>query len=267
VIPVSFKRKGKIWNRTLPATWDELTRAQLLRFSKLLLNPGLLDDEIRKMSLVHRMVKIPNRIFFNMTVSQADDLFNRIGFLFKECTLTRVLIKNFWHRGRFYIGPQDKFSNVVVQEYGWWDKFFVDYCESKDPRHLDLAIACVYRPISFSRAIIPGKAMEDLRIPFNMFTVEKRADRIAKLPAELKQAIFLQFAGIRQNKIASHPRVYRKTEVNFGPDFGFLGVILDLAGAQFGTVNQVNTANMDIVLTYLEKAESERERHSQPTLS
>lgn len=259
---ISFQKGNKVWQRTVPTGWDDMTKAQLLRFCKLLVNQGELNDEHRKISLIHGFLGLPNGLFFNLTLGQADDIFDQFAFLFQECKLTKMLVGNFTHSGVWYYGPQDAFANVRVEEYGWWDKFLVDYCKTQDPKALDMAIACVFRPISLKKAFMPWKWKEDPRVPFNMYTVEKRADELLTLPSHIKHALFLQFIGIRNLKIASNPRVFKKVESYSGPDFGWLGVMIDLAGLQFGTIEQVKTSNTDIVLTFLEKSEIERERSS-----
>ncbi len=156
-------------------------------------------------------------------------------------------------------------SNNVVIDSGWFDNFFLAYCKDQQQRDLDLMIACIYRPVNVFKWVSPWLNHADKRIKFNSESVEKRADKFKSLPDFVKKAILFQSIGIRDYQIKMFPRVYSGEQ--HGVSFGFLGLMLDLAGPKFGTIKEVEQVNMQQILTFIEKSnhETNQQTYNLPT--
>jgi hypothetical protein len=242
--------------RKIPSTWEELTKAQLIVFGKTITS-DVDSDDLRKYSLLFHFLKIPSRVFFQIQKEILNEIYLKLSFLMVKCELEKVIIPSFWFRGVLYVGPMDKFATNVMLETGWMEQFFRMYHETKKAEDLDLLIATTYRPIHFLKWLVPWIQFNDRRVPFNMRNVEKRAQRIKNLPAYLKQSIFLQLMGIRNSKASEFKNVYNKGSES-KDRFGWLGLMIDLAGSKFGNEKEIEKVNTDKVLVYLEKSETER---------
>lgn len=240
--------------RISPDSWDDLSANQIREFGRTINMEA--DDQLKKYSLLYHFLKLPPRVFFKIPRGILDELFAKLSFLLDKCVMNTALIRSFFHRGILYIGPEDNLSTNVMIESGWMEQFFSVYHEHHREEDLDLLIATVYRPVHWWKLITPWISWEDRRIPFRMATVEKRAAKLKTLPKDLKQAIHLQLMGLRNSKAEQFPNVY--TPRGGGDRFGWLGLMIDLAGDKFGDQKAIEMVPTDKVLVYLEKTETER---------
>lgn len=250
---ISRGTSGKIIERQLPETWNDLSRSQLLAFARIAFDKSK-SSEKQRIELMYHILNIPYREFFGLELTTVMELWDSMPFLSKEPFITKNIIKGFWLNGIYYLGPDSDFSNTKVLETGWWDKYYLDYCKSKNEWDLDQAIACMFRPVNFTKHLNPFHIYEDYRVTFNMASVESRAKKLKKLNPHLKNAIYLQFAGNRKAFELNYKEVYSLKERST-PTFGFLELIIDLAGPKFGDVEAVEKKNWTVVLSFLEISE------------
>lgn len=260
--------RDSLWGEThysqMPGNWNELNKKQLLAFIRIA-NDSKKEEDRKRMEIMYHLTGIAFPIFWRLEKAILDELWSKVKFLDADARLTKNIISGFWHKGIYYQGPGEGFHNVKVLETGWWDKFYMDYAKTKDPAALDLAIACLFRRISLTKSLNPFTIYDDYRVPFNKDTVERRAERFADLNINLKRAILQQYIGCRSMLEKQYPNVYNQENADTN-EFGFLSLIIDLAGTKFGDVDAVQNKNWTLVLSHLEITEK-RNLKNKPTNS
>jgi hypothetical protein len=261
---ISTSNTGILIEKELPENWDELTRSQFLAYIRIANSNK--SEQKKRIELMYHLLNLPYRIFYNMEMETIMDIWLKMDFLSKPPFVTKNIIKGFWKGGIYYLGPESNFGNTLVLETGWWDKFFMDYAKGQNSRDLELAIAAMFRPVNIAKQLNPFYIYDDYRVDFNMASVEKRADKFASLDETLKQAIWVQFQGVRKAFELTYKNVYEVKEgESQASGFGFLELIIDLAGAKFGDVKQVEKKNWTVVLSHLEISEKRAKNKTNPT--
>lgn len=147
-------------------------------------------------------------------------------------------------------GPADKLSNISINEFSFALKHFNSFNTTKDEKHLDLLIACLYRPKQRN-----WEQFGDIRKPFIPFTAEKYIKQISKFEYEQKMAIYLFFNACMDLISKLYPAVFNKvveeekksnTKVHT-----FTDTILKLSGGKFGSFNETKDQNAHLVLKEL----------------
>ena len=85
-------------------------------------------------------------------------------FIFDAPSCKAVRIDRFQHKGNDYVGPMDRWQNMVNDEFALADGCFVSYLKEPDPDTLLLLVATLYRPEHPTMG----------RAPFNSLQVDNR---------------------------------------------------------------------------------------------
>jgi hypothetical protein len=147
-------------------------------------------------------------------------------------------------------GPADRLSNISINEFSFALKHFNAFNTTKDEKHLDLLIACLYRPKQKD-----WEQFGDIRKPFGPFTAEKHIKQISKLDYEQKMAIYLFFSACMELISKLYAAVFNKVEQPENKPAGvpqsFTDIILKLSGGKFGSFNETKDQNAHLVLKEL----------------
>lgn len=250
---------GQVFNT--PASYNELTRHQLLRLCRLLIIgtkkvPGkLITDEdlmarvllllmgIKRGILKHgaktrAFLKAPSKAHAYLMHDEAVT-----GWVFDRANLTAYTIADFKHKGVKYYGPHNYLLNIPIEEMVEAMMYFSAYVQSqkKEPKAdlLDKMIAVLYRPgrlfYAFEK-LTPGFIL-DRRVKNNPYRFEQRVERFAQLPEELKMAIFLQFEGALSDFAKSFPKSFGKKGDGADPA-GFIKLLMSMSNDIFGNYEQ-----------------------------
>ena len=243
---------------TLPGSWNELTRKQLLFVC------GLFNTEIRtipfKLKVLKRFLGISKKLF--RTISPEDVIFlsTTFDFLQSDVTLTRALIKTIRVKGfpwTRYHGPMDSMSESTFGEFAKAQMRFDLYSKTKDPMALNEMVAILFRPKKtfwFIRKHF-GQAT-DPRQMFYDRTLRRRAKRFEKVPIEIKYAVLLFFSGIQSSLTIRYPNVYKPTAKKESTQLdGWVSLIISLADGKTDdkSLESVMNSNVYNVFFGLEK--------------
>lgn len=151
---------------------------------------------------------------------------------------------------KYLYGPGDRLSNISINEFSFALKQFNAFNTTKDEKHLDSLIACLYRPKQKN-----WEQFGDIRTPFIPFTAEKYNKEISKIDYELKMAIYLFFSACMELINKLYPAVFNKVELEekkaAAAPQTFTDTILKLSGGKFGSFNETKDQNAHLVLKEL----------------
>lgn len=250
------------YKQSFPSSWNELTTRQLLfiaaRWRKwvdyMKMNADLSKEGIVLVKLFMGVFSINpfnegRKIFYKLNRVQMHALIKKVDFILYSPALTKNMLPTIKVGGKTYYGPEDGLKNICLHEFAFADSFITNYGKSRDENDLDTAIAVLYRPaIDVNSSEYAG----DIRGKFKKHLVEVHQKQLRELPYEYKQAIYLWYRGCRDAIEKRYPRVFNG-EKQDGPDFGWLGIIQELAGDKFGTYDETGYWPAYDILHYCEK--------------
>lgn len=100
--------------------------------------------------------------------------------------LTQNPYQKLWLKGRFFRGPKGRFGDLTFGEFVRADEYFLVYQITKDTKHLDKMIACMWRHGIWKRE------------KFDFETVDKRVKILSKLSQAQKEIILTWYIGCRK---------------------------------------------------------------------
>lgn len=267
---------------TFPSEIDEMTSQQFILYIDLVLQyvSGKIDEVTFKARLVQKLLDI--RMSFGYVVmnpmekEQCDTEVQRLAELM-ECFIEEYQkegkpvkafklksVRNFVPVLAGYHGPRDCFENVTFCEYRTAKGFFKEFAEDGNEKALNNLCAVLYRPAKrfwFLRKHMPSCDGE-IRVPFiaksNPFILEKRAEKIGKLPFHVRYTVFLYFSGCEDFLKTGKPvvdgieldfsQLYKSdndNDDNPAGNVGTIGLLYSLAETGvFGTIEQTDNANI-----------------------
>jgi len=170
--------------------------------------------------------------------------------------------------GRYH-GPKDALQDISFCEYRMAHSHFVSYLNTKDEMELSRMIAILYRrrkPLIWLRKLFgsfDGQHRAKFTAKTNPYFIERRARRIAKLPAHVRYGIFLFFSGSEQFLATGKPVIDGK-EIDLSiiydnsgqdpnsPDIGLIGILFGLAESKvFGSIGDTDNQNLYDVMVRL----------------
>jgi hypothetical protein len=254
--------------RSLPSTWNELTREQLLFVSRLIWGKITIADFRGK--ALREFLSIKRSAFKRIDPEDAHFLCETLNFLTKEVTLTRNVILVIRTGLKKYYGPSDSMTNCTFGEFTLASSVLDEYHKSGSEDHLDKLVAILYRPKKAFWCIRKFFTdHQDPRIRFMNRTLQKRAGRMAKVDHGIKYSVLLFFSGILNSLTGLYPYVYRQKEDSDSQDNGWASLIISLADGKtddksLETIMNSNLYNVFIGLNkkakeyqdYLDKIES-----------
>lgn len=205
----------------LPKSWNELSKRELQYISDLLSRSVAKDMQRMLVFLFLAKLKpLPARLIpkesrlcwfsrknqrFALEPELLHSLLKNIDFIFDPKGLSEQKMPVFRFKGKTLYGPASRIFNLCYQEFihaeAWLDRY-INTGESIALEHL---CAILYRPaLKVARS---GQTADpnDKRIPFDEYGYEKRALRMAALPAWRKTLICLFYLGSREALFAAHP--------------------------------------------------------------
>lgn len=228
-----------------PATWNELTTAEVVGINKRLLAVLPPHQEPTRQTNIllyllrsrFKKTKVPRSAYpmidiQDFATAQADLL----QFIFESSTLTRQpfarLLRKIPYIRPAAIGPADEFNDLHVGEYEDADIFANLFAQTKEAKFLQLLAATLYRP---SRTWQPG------------YNAERQLRHFKKIPVPVLMAIYTWFKGCQASLPPLFPHVMDKPgkASNKPPDLTlFTQCIHAAAGPKNGKRSEVRALNL-----------------------
>jgi len=254
--------------RSLPSTWNDLTRNQLLYISRLFRGKLTIFDF--RVKALREFLSIKRKAFKRIDHEDVHFLCETLDFLTKEVNLTRNVIPVIRVGLRKYYGPSDAMTNCTFGEFTLASSVLDEYHKSGSDEQLDQLVAILYRPkkpLWFIQKHFTDH--QDLRVRFMNRLLKKRVDKMSKVDHCIKHAVFLFFTGVLNSLTGLYPYVYRQKDETDSQENGWASLIISLADGKtddksLETVMNSNLYNVFIGLNkkakeyqdYLDKIES-----------
>ncbi len=247
---------GKV-SRSLPGSWNELSRKQIIHVCSLFNEKTAMADF--KVKLLWNFLSVKSRLWKKMDAEDIYFLGETLNFLTAPVNLTKSLIVSFrcnrfpWTR---YCGPADSMTTSTFGEFTKAQMKYEDYAGSKDPHALDELVAILFRrkkPFWFIRRHFVETT--DPRVPLFDRTLADRTANVSTLPHELKYAVFLFFSGVYASLPAKFPNVYKSKPLSSNDKSGgWASLIISLADGKTDdeSIGRIMNSNMYNVFLGLE---------------
>ncbi len=246
--------------RSLPSTWNELTRKQLLYVSRLFQGKlSLIEFQTRALL---EFLSIKRKIFRRIDPEDAFLLCETLDFLTREVTLTRNVLPVIRTGLRKYYGPSDAMTNCTFGEFTMASSVLEEYHKSGSEDHFDQLVAILYRPKKvfwFIRKYFTDH--QDPRIRFMNRSLKKRTTRIAKVDLCMKYSVFLLFNGVLNSLTALYPYVYRQKDESDSQDSGWASLIISLADGKTDDQSLETIMNSNLYNVFIGLNKKAREYH------
>jgi len=245
-------------NRSLPGSWNELTRDQLIYVCSLFSHNMKLPEF--KLKILFRFLGIKKKLFKKIDPQDVLFLSETFDFLQQEVTLTRALIKSI-RLGRFpwtcYRGPQDGMSDCTFGEFTKAQVRFEEYARTQDPQKLSELTAILFRrKKAFWWIRRHFGESTDARERFIDRTLEARTKRFRHVDHDIKAAVLLFFSGVQASLTTQFPNVYKPTPAkSSSKSDGWVSLIISLADGKTDdqSLERVMNSNLYNVFFGLEK--------------
>lgn len=100
-----------------------------------------------------------------------------------------------WPRKKRWVGPGINLTTITWEEYIRAEVSLADYVATKDVKHLDYLVACLWRPARKNIDRMSADYKGDDREEYNDFSIDFRANKAAKIPREDKDIVLYFFQG------------------------------------------------------------------------
>ena len=242
----------------LPASWDELTRKQLLMVANLF-NRRLSVIDFKLKILLHCLAIRP-KLIKRINPEDAYFLCQSFDFLLKDVTLTRNLIPVIRKRFIRYYGPSDKMLHCSFGEFTKAHNKLDQYIKTRDENVLNEIIAILYRRKKsfwfirkrFTNNKDPRKKLHDL-------SLTKRTASFEKLDPVIRYGVFLFFTGVLNSLPQQFPNVFRKREDSEENKHGWVPLVISLSDGKTDdeSLDRVLNSNLYNVFFGLEQKATE----------
>ncbi len=206
---------------TIPKSWNELTRAQLLQiadlFTRNLDRTAFKIKALLKLSGMQVAMRLPReesgiwyhelilaKRRFELSDLQLQSYIGQLDFLLEASQLTENRLPKL--NGR--IGPDKALANISWAEFETAEGYFGSFSKTKDEIQLDRLIATLYRKADRNNRADSSGFTGDRRETFNPHLVEKQAAHFKSLPMDKKYAVYLFYSGCRNNIVAQFGKVF-----------------------------------------------------------
>lgn len=148
-------------------------------------------------------------------------------------------------------GPKDSLHSTSFLELDVADKYLAAYQKTRDKKYFYYLFAWLYKPMGL---ILPDWLQKMwvliLRICCSRYT---------------QQLCVLNFVGLRNNFSSRFPLTFSRfsKEKDLGTNYGFLGMVVAMAGEKFGLPKQVEKTDCNLVFIGIEKNNEQAERLKQ----
>jgi hypothetical protein len=241
----------------VPADWNELTRAQLLRLVPQLYG-AFLDANEQRIQLLSILIGLPVLTLLGFTDVHLVQLLWLVDYLLEGVGLTQQLLpwvqlpwRQDWRRRRWW-GPLQSLRNLTFLEFVYADSYFVAYCQTKDEAWLHKLLAVLYRPQRRRYRPHAADYGGDRRQDFNQYLVAGRAAKLAHLPAAEQLAILTWYRGCREQLEGRFHRVFTPSREEQAKTDGWAHVLREISGGPFGTLEETSRQHLHTVLAKME---------------
>lgn len=237
----------------VPASWNELTRSQLISVIDCLFLRKYSEEKVR-LKLLKILTGMSWFRFFRCKPTEMQDLLYVSDFLFaKETGFTKQLITE--HDG-FY-GPESDFDNLLMKELVVCDNLFMRWSENKeDESLLNDFIAVLYRPqrpgkyfglAPYNKTINPeGDVREEFNFNMSLYRSKKY---IRRWPMVVKLAIVHWYDSCRWQLVEDNPEVFGGDGSGDVSKYGLISVMLSVA--ETGTIGTLKEVENQFVKTVM----------------
>jgi hypothetical protein len=207
---------------------------EVLGKSVILLSPFLIRDTVEnRIELLKSF--FPQKLlplFYALRDDQVHDILTYLDWAYDEYFDTPV-ISVFKVGGIEYYLPEQYLKRCNVIEYTYADRYF-EMVANGDYSKIDNLILSLCRPKradNYNEVDFDG----DVRERFNPVLIEKRLKNMEELSIQFKMYFLLFFIGCKKTLAKKYVPLFRKRdeeeeESSSQPDFGWIGIIWDLAG-------------------------------------
>lgn len=235
---------NKIIEFNEPKTWNELTRKQLVNFTRFLHLAN--DKAMLKLLTVRMFFGISKFQVIRLTEVQVIESFEFFKFLIEDNQLTKQLLpylKPSIFSERLY-GPGDGFSHLKPDEWMFADSYYMAYRNSEKVEDLQKFVACLYRG---KRKDYHPKADDfngEIRKPFNSNHLESITKQVANCSLWELLAVKVWYDGCRAAWENEFDKVFTADNENTAESYGWAEVFMKMAGSTFGTMADVEKQPM-----------------------
>ncbi|WP_342645000.1 hypothetical protein [Mucilaginibacter sp. CSA2-8R] len=239
----SFELRGKTHHLQAPASWNEVSFAQLQAWL-VVLQSAMPDSDKLKLA-VPVFYEMKPALLARFPESLRVQLAAALRFLSEKNQLDRWLapkLKLNWLTTLY--GPADKLSNLTAHEFfNYTELLYWQYKTTLDVGALDALIAVLYR-----EKRVAG-VNNDIRVPLTDAGVAKRAKMVAKLPLIVKISVLFNYEGCRNFITAAHKKAFSSKGK---PSKKRFDITLSLSGGPLGDLRYTRAVNIYDFLAHLE---------------
>jgi hypothetical protein len=247
---------GKTYS--MPSTWNELTRKQVLFVSRLF--QGQLTMADFKLRALFDFLSVRQKVIKRIHPEDVYFLCDTLEFLFSEVSLTRNLLPVFRTGRRKYTGPSDAMMNCTFGEFTMVNSLLDAFTKTKEQKYLNEMVAVLYRPRKWFWFI--RRSFTDNQDPRKKFvnrSLKSRCKRMATVDYSIKYSVLLFFSGVLNSLPVLYPYVYEQKGDAGSEDNGWASLIISLADGKTDdkSLETVMNSNLYNVMIGLNKKAKE----------
>jgi hypothetical protein len=247
--------RGKLlYEQEVPSTWDELKPWQYQQICfHLCSHANTATIKLQCLMVLLQQSGQPDSLktLEKLTGEQVNALIPLTNFIWDSDTITKNLMPVISLGPNTWIGVGAKLENMTLLEFVFADLEHRKYLKG-NKQAIDKLIAILYRPQMEGMTIDSPAYMGDLRQPLNIYNYELRAEQLAPLPWYIKYAVLTNYAALRANLAKRFKNVFTiKTDAKTTTQ-SLLNMMIDLSGDKFGTFNETQYTNIDVVFTHID---------------
>lgn len=148
-------------------------------------------------------------------------------------------------------GPQDSLNSTSFLELDVADKYLAAYQKTREKKYFHYLLAWLYKPMG---VILPDWLQKMWVLVLRIYCSR-----------HTQQLCVLNFVGLRNNFSSRFPLTFSRfsKEKDLGTNYGFLGMVVAMAGEKFGLPKQVEKTDCNLVFIGIEKNNEQAERLKQ----
>jgi len=246
--------------RSLPSTWNELTREQLLYVSGLFASKLPLVEF--RVKALFEFLSMKRTALRRIAPEDAYTLCESLDFLNKEVALTRNMLPVIKAGLRKYLGPADAMTNCTFGEFTLACSALDKFQKAGEEKYLDELVAILYRPKKvfwFIRKYFTDN--QDPRAKFMNRALKKRAGKIARVDHCVKYSIYLFFNGVLNSLPGLYPYVYKQKDEPGDHDNGWASLIISLADGKTDDISLETIMNSNLYNVFIGLNKKAKEYH------
>jgi len=242
---IEFISKGKSKLLQLAESWEEVPKKQLPHFLELATRPQLERD---KLLLFLKRMGVSSAFLRAHPLFMLREVAKCLAWLNDPWSDARSMIPRLW----IFYGPKDFMDrlqlNQLLMAGIYSDKIAAMVEESQPTKKLKLELrrlaAILYTPFGMG-----------YHYRFHHFY----AFLFKVFPGWKINAVSISWMAQRKWLQQQFPKIHNQDQSS-SSDFGPYGLVVDLAGDKFGTIEKVHSMEVIYVMTYLEKTEEQAEK-------